>query len=191
VFKIGCYPFQPGFLEASAALVGQTLRRAQIENPETPLRILFSAHGLPESIIRSGDPYQWQCEQTAKKIAEYMDIPGLDWQACYQSRVGPMKWIGPSTDQALETAAKDRVGVIIYPHAFVSEHVETLVEIEEEYRHAAEKLGVPCFYRVPTVGTDPVFIAGLAELVEENLNSGFSPPGCPAEFKDCCQRAVA
>lgn len=146
-------------------------------------RILFSAHGLPEKIIKAGDPYQWQCENTARKIVEKLAIEGLDWQICYQSRVGPLKWIGPSTDEAIKKAGEDGVPVLIYPHAFVSEHVETLVEIDEEYRQEAQKYGVPLFEKIDTVGTHTDFIAGLAALVtgrgQERL--------CPQGYTSCCR----
>jgi ferrochelatase len=129
--------------------------------------VLFSAHGLPERMIKAGDPYQGQVEQTAKAIADI--IGGLDWSVCYQSRVGPLKWIGPSTDAEIARAAADKVSVVLYPLSFVSEHSETLVELDIEYRHLAEKVGVPIYVRVPTVGTHPLFIAGLARLVRDAL----------------------
>ena len=105
--------------------------------PEVPLRILFSAHGLPESIVRRGDPYQWQVEQTVAAVVAQLDIPDLDHAICYQSRVTPQKWIGPSTEAELERAAHDRVAVLVCPIAFVSEHSETLVELDVEYREEA------------------------------------------------------
>ena len=155
--------------------------------------MLLSAHGLPEKIIEAGDPYQWQCEQSAKKIADATAIENLDWQICYQSRVGPLKWIGPSTEEALQKAADDKVGVVILPHAFTQEHVETLVEIEIEYRELAEKMGLNDFYRVPTVGTSAAFIEGLCDQVLKHkgklkTTSFTSEPICPSNFKDCCMR---
>ena len=84
---------------------------------------------------------------------------------CYQSRVGPLAWTGPSVEEELRRAGHDRVGVIVVPVSFVSEHSETLVELDREYRHVAERNGVPSYRRVPMVGTDPKFIAALAELV--------------------------
>lgn len=157
--SIGSYPTEPGFIAASVDLLKQGLAEAG----DGPKRVLFSAHGLPERVIKAGDPYQTQVEQTAKAIADA--IGGLDWSVCYQSRVGPLKWIGPSTDQEIERAGADKVGVVLYPLSFVSEHSETLVELDIEYRHLAEKAGVACYVRVPTVGTHPKFIAGLATLV--------------------------
>ena len=157
------YPVEPGFIAASVALVKEGLDQAG----DGPKRVLFSAHGLPERVIKAGDPYQGQVEQSAKAIANA--IGGLDWSVCYQSRVGPLKWIGPSTDAEIARAGVDRVSVVLYPLSFVSEHSETLVELDIEYRHLAEKAGVPAYIRVPTVGTHPLFIAGLARLVRDAL----------------------
>lgn len=186
-----CYPFQSGFVGASADLINHAWQKAAKSGHK--MRLLFSAHGLPEKIIEKGDPYQWQCEESARKIAAATGIEDLDWQICYQSRVGPLQWIKPSTDEALEKAAADGVGVLVYPHAFVSEHVETLVEIEDEYRGKAEELGIPYFDRVPTVSTHPKFIVGLKELVlqmagQSGIVSFEGGPICPAGAKRCCQR---
>jgi ferrochelatase len=188
--KICCYPFDDGFVKASCENIRQAYDNFVAQHNLAP-RLLFSAHGLPEKIIRDGDSYQWACEESARLMAERLDIQGLDWSICYQSRVGPLKWIGPSTEEALEKAAHDQVPVLIYPHAFVSEHVETLVEIEEEYREVAHELGVPGFARVPTVSTHPAFIAGLANLVRQQIDAGAFPNErnirvCPMEFSECC-----
>jgi len=158
------------------------LIRAALENAPEGTRVLFSAHGLPEKIIRQGDPYQQQCGKTVDAIVQKLGIK--DWQICYQSRVGRLKWIGPSVEEALKKAAADKVGVVIYPLAFVSEHVETLVEIDIEYRKMAARLRVPYFEKVPTVGTHPEFIAGLKNLV-------LSPKcghTCEGRFSGCYQK---
>ncbi len=189
-----CYPSNAGFINASAALVKRYYTGARVDAESAghkPPRVLFSAHGLPEDIIKKGDPYQWQCEKTASLIARAMQVPDMDWQICYQSRVGPKKWIGPSTDEALHKAAEDKVPVVIYPHAFVSEHVETLVEIEEEYRELAHKIGVPAFTRVPTVSTDETFIGALAAMVRSRVGingvaSDLMARVCPSGFTRCC-----
>ena len=162
--KIESYFVDEGFITASAKNIRAVYDKA-LKQSSIPLRILFSAHGLPEKIIKAGDPYQLQCEQTAAAIVKKLNIPNLDWQSCYQSRVGRLKWIAPSTKDALKKAAQDNVSVIIYPHAFTQEHVETLVEIEIEYRELAKTLGVSNFYRVRTVGTDLDFIKGLSAQV--------------------------
>lgn len=188
-----CYPKNEGYVEASAENVKAIYEQAVKDGHKSP-RILFSAHGLPENVITDGDPYQWQCEQSAEQIVKALKIKNLDWQVCYQSRVGPMKWIGPSTEEALEKAAQDQKAVVVYPHAFTQEHVETLAEIELEYRHMAEKMDVPGFYRVPTVSTHPDFIQGLADLVLNRVDqTGVQADGgaciCPEQFNRCCMRA--
>ena len=159
-----CYPDDPGFIAASVDLVKQGLAEAG----GGPVRVLFSAHGLPEKVIKRGDPYQVQVERTAAAIAGA--ISGLDWSVCYQSRVGPLKWIGPSTDAEIRRAGADKRAVVLYPLAFVSEHSETLVELDIDYRRLADESGVPVYKRVPTVGTHPKFIAGLADRVRAVLS---------------------
>ncbi|WP_395709187.1 ferrochelatase [Reyranella sp.] len=157
--SIDSYPVEPGFIAASVELLQQGVAQAGRQ----PTRVLFSAHGLPERVIKAGDPYQSQVEQTAKAIADTMNL--VDWSVCYQSRVGPLKWIGPSTDAEIARAGSDKRGVVLYPLSFVSEHSETLVELDIEYRHLATQKGVTTYIRVPTVGTHPLFIGGLANLV--------------------------
>jgi len=159
-----CYPTAAGFISAIADLIAPALTGAALYGKP---RLLLSAHGLPETVVKGGDPYQFQCEQTAHAVVEALGIPDLDWTVCYQSRVGPMKWIGPSTDESIRKAGQDKVPVVIAPIAFVSEHSETLVEIEIEYRKLAQDVGVPYFVRVPTVSAAPAFIAELARLVEQ------------------------
>jgi len=159
-----CYPDEAGFVAASVDLVKQGLAEAGAR----PTRVLFSAHGLPEKVIRAGDPYQTQVERTAKVIAD--QIGGLDWSVCYQSRVGPLKWIGPSTDAEVRRAGQDGKAIVLYPLAFVSEHSETLVELDIDYRRLAGECGVPAYVRVPAVGTHPLFIAGLADRVRAILS---------------------
>jgi len=160
---IESYPTDPGFIAASVDLVRQGLAEAGAAKA----RVLFSAHGLPEKIVKAGDPYQGHVEQTAKAIADA--IGGLDCTVCYQSRVGPLKWIGPPTEQEIERAGRDGVNVVLYPLSFVSEHSETLVELDMDYRELAAQAGVPNYVRVPTVGTHPKFIDGLARLVRNAL----------------------
>lgn len=161
-----CYPTDAGFISGCAELIQPAYEKAQAYGRP---RVLFSAHGLPEKIVRSGDPYQWQCERTSEAIVDALGIPDLDWASCYQSRVGPLKWIGPSTDEEVDRAAGDGVPLLVVPIAFVSEHSETLVEIGMQYREQAEAGGVPFFASVPTVGTVEPFVDGLAGLVRDAL----------------------
>lgn len=189
-----CYPKNKGFISASAKNIKEQIRAAKKDGYED-IRILFSAHGLPEDIIKSGDPYQWQCEDSAKRIFKEIGLKNdkVDWSICYQSRVGPKKWIGPSLDQELERAAKDNKAVVIYPHAFTQEHVETLVELDIEYKEAAEEMGLHGYYRAKTVGDHADFIKGMASLVKKHVKKkGIRAEGdrciCPTEFSRCCMR---
>lgn len=108
---ICCYPENSGFVEASVENIVSVYKQAQADGHEAP-RVLFSAHGLPEKVIKGGDPYQWQCEQSARAMTEKvrgaLSIEALDWQICYQSRVGPLTWIGPSVEEALERRRRTR-----------------------------------------------------------------------------------
>jgi ferrochelatase len=189
VQAICCYPGEAGFITAAAALVREAYEPAAASGPT---RVLFSAHGLPEKVVRSGDPYPWQVERTARAIVERLAIPGLDWRVCYQSRVGPLKWIGPSTDSEVSRAGEEGKAVVLFPIAFVSEHSETLVELDIEYHELAHRAGVRAWCRVPTVGTHPAFIGGLADLVlqalahpAEQICNDRTLPACPAQFASC------
>ena len=160
--RLCCYPDSEGFVAAAADLIHQTFTRAK---PGVDYRLLLSAHGLPKRPIAKGDPYQWQVERTAAAIVDRLGIRNLDWQVCYQSRVGPLEWIGPATDAEIRRAGMEGKGVAIAPIAFVSEHSETLVELDLEYAHLALNAGVKDYLRVPTVSAHPKFIEALAELV--------------------------
>jgi ferrochelatase len=160
--EIRSYPEAAGFVDALAAEIGGALDAAGAG--ADPVRVLFSAHGLPLKIVRAGDPYPQEVERTAAAVVRALGRPGLDWLVCYQSRVGPLAWLGPSIDEALRAAARDGAAVVVAPISFVSEHSETLVELDRDYRRLAERCGVSAYYRVPTVGTDPRFIAALAAL---------------------------
>ena len=189
---ICCYPADPGLIRGQAALIGPAF--AEVKNYGRP-RILFSAHGLPKKIVARGDPYPWQIEQTVQAIVEILDSPpdrpDFDWAVCYQSRIGPLQWIGPSIDEEILRAAGDRVPLVVVPVAFVSEHSETLVELDIQYRDLAHELKVPHYVRVPALGVQEDFIGGLAGLVEavlgnkEALCSAEGTRLCPARYGKC------
>jgi ferrochelatase len=154
------------------------------------VRLLFSAHGVPVRTAEGGDPYPWQIEAMCAAVARRLG-EGWDWRVCYQSRVGPMKWLGPSTPEAIAAAARDGVGVLIDPVSFVSEHIETLVELDRDYALLAAKAGIACYLRAPTVGVAPAFIDGVAGAVERALmHPGTYPDGaaCPAAYSRCAMR---
>jgi len=182
---ICCYFEDEPFVAAHAALIERTWSEA---GSPAGVRLLFSAHGLPERISGRGDPYRWQVEQSCRAIAERLGaLP--DWQVCYQSRVGPLKWIGPSTIEAIELAAADGLGVVVCPVAFVSEHIETLVELDRDYAEVAERVGAHPYVRIPALGREAMFIEGLAGLVQSALARppGVAPAGraCPDAFGRC------
>ncbi len=187
-----CYPAEAGFVGAIADRLRAALDGHRGKRP----RILFSAHGLPKKVIERGDPYQWQVEQTAAAVVKALGRPVADWVVCYQSRVGPLEWIGPSTDAEIRRAGADGVPVIVAPIAFVSEHSETLVELDIEYRHLAEANNVPGYVRVATVAAHAAFIDGLARVAEAALDgdAAIAPDGgkrlCPAAFGRCALKAA-
>lgn len=185
-----CYPAATGWVEAQAQAIGEKLDEAVGQ----PVRVLFSAHGIPEKLVTGkGDPYQEQIETTVAAVVAAIEARRgpIDHAICYQSRVGPMKWLGPSTPEAIETAAKDGVGVVVTPIAFVSEHIETLVELDIEYSELAHEKGASPYLRAPAVGIEPLFIDGLADAAVGALSHrGVAPfgQGCKADWKACPHR---
>lgn len=184
-----CYATDPAYVAATAALVRAAYDDAIAKLAgSAPLRVLFSAHGLPEKIVQAGDPYQQQIEQTTAAVLHELGLPDLDWVICYQSRATPVKWIDPSTDQEIERAGRDGVAVLVVPIAFVSDHSETLVELDIEYRHLAEKSGVRGYFRAPVQNADPGFIKALAGIVRRAVDAGPGLCGgkeCSADRKYC------
>jgi ferrochelatase len=182
-----CWYANGGLVEAHAEAILKTWNDAG----RPRVRLLFSAHGVPERTVEAGDPYQWQVERTCEAIAARLG-DGWDWKICYQSRVGPLRWLQPYTLESLAEAGRDGVGVLIDPVAFVSEHIETLVELDIDYREQATALGVPVYLRAPAVGTAAPFIGGLADAVERAL-SGLAMTTdsvrCPRSFGRCAQQA--
>jgi ferrochelatase len=185
-----CYPREQGFIAAMALRSKPKIDEARRTAPGK-LRVLFSAHGLPKRVIARGDPYQWQVEQSAAAIAKQLNLSDDEWVVCYQSRVGPLQWIGPSTDEEITRAGADGVAVVVVPLSFVSEHSETLVELDIEYGKLAKDAGVTTYLRVPTVDDEASFIDGLARLVnatttvEAPCMSGEGGRICPADWKQC------
>ena len=182
---ICCYPTDKNFVEAHK---NEIIKK--IDNLKN-FKLIFSAHGLPEKNIKKGDPYQWQVEQSVDKIVEALNIKELDWILSYQSRVGPLKWIGPSTEDIIVENSKLGKHIVLVPIAFVSEHSETLVELDIEYKELADKNGCKNYSRVPALGTNENYIKAMANLIinknNYNFNGEISPPKvqCPNQFKKC------
>jgi len=165
---IRCYPCEKGLIEALVQLIKPALDTVSAMGRRP--RLLLTAHGLPVKIVRSGDPYPSQVERTAAAVVDALAEPELDWRVCYQSRVGPLRWIGPATDEEIGRAGREGTPLVVAPISFVSEHSETLVELDLDYRRLAEASGVPAYHRVATVSVEPPFIGSLALLVERALS---------------------
>jgi len=182
---ICCYPTDENFIEAHKE---EILKK--IENLKN-FKLIFSAHGLPEKNIRKGDPYQWQVEQSVNEIVKSLNIKNLDWILSYQSRVGPLKWIGPSTEDIIIENSKSGKHIVLVPVAFVSEHSETLVELDIEYKELADKNGCKNYLRVPALGTNNNYIKAMSNLIinkhDYKFNGELFPPKkqCPIQFKKC------
>ncbi len=194
VHAVCCYPEETGLIEAHARAIQATHRAL---GQPGPLRVLFSAHGLPQKVVDGGDPYQDQIERTARAVVARLGhawAPAWDWRICYQSRVGPMQWLGPSTPEAIAEAVADGRGVLVVPIAFVSEHVETLVELDHDYAKLARGLNIAFYLRAPAIGVDVAFIEGLAETVVSALGrQGLNPQAtaCPGRFGRCPYKGEA
>ena len=182
---ICCYPTELDFIDAHIDEIKNKIKAFD------GYKLIFSAHGLPEKNIKRGDPYQWQVEQSVKKIVEKINYEDLDWILSYQSRVGPLKWIGPSTEDVIIENSKLGKKIILVPIAFVSEHSETLVELDIEYKELADKNGCVEYVRIPALGVNTNFINALSNLIINKEKNKFSenlfPPKtqCPNNFTKC------
>lgn len=159
--RICCYPLESGVVGYFVDEIQRALKEHDLSNT----RVLFTAHGLPEKIIKAGDPYSRQVVETAAAIKAQLPKE-LDTLVCYQSRVGPVKWIDPYTDDEIERAGKEGKELIVVPLSFVSEHSETLVELDIEYKELADEQGVKKYTRIFTPQHNPRFIEGLARLLK-------------------------
>lgn len=160
---------QPGYLQAMAQLIAQELDG--FSNPDA-VHVFFSAHGVPKSYVEeAGDPYQQEIEECTALIMQTLNRPN-SYTLAYQSRVGPVEWLQPYTEDAIQELGKQGVqDMVVVPISFVSEHIETLQEIDMEYREVAESVGIHNFRRVPALNTHAQFIDGMADLTIEALNS--------------------
>ena len=172
LFEISSYPGHPRYLESSASTLRDAIARVKPENRDR-LLVVFSAHGLPMSHVRKGDPYPAEIETSARGTAERAGVK--DFQVTYQSRVGPARWLGPDTSQWLEQNARGRA-VVTHPIAFVSEHLETLYDMDILAAEAARKGGAIEYHRAAAVGVHPEFMGALADLVRSTLASAVPAP---------------
>lgn len=190
VKSVCCYYNESNFIKAHLAKIISLYDH--IKNKHEKFRILFSAHGLPKSVIDKGDSYQWQVEKTVEAIMKKLSI---DHIICYQSKVGPMKWLEPTTETEIKKAAEEGFAVIIVPIAFVSEHSETLYELDIQYKELADKIGLKGYYRTEALGIDEVFIESLTQISlklsnlkvkdENAVISSNLKRVCPKQFCGC------
>lgn len=184
-----CYPTETNFIKAHSNLIQKTISEGNVKD-SSKLRLLFSAHGLPQKIVDAGDPYVEHVTATVNAVMK--NFENLDSVICYQSKVGRLQWTSPSLDDEIKRVALDKKIPVIIPIAFVSEHSETLVELDIEYREIAEELGIEKYLRVPALNSHPDFIHGLTEITlaasksdEKFLSNGRKERFCPKKFKFC------
>jgi ferrochelatase len=161
-----------GYLDASAAALRETLAKVPPELRDRAL-VVFSAHGLPMSQVRKGDPYPGYIEHSSRETARRAGA--AEHQVTYQSRVGPTRWLGPDTVEFLRASSRGRA-VVTVPIAFVSEHLETLYDLDILAKEAAEQGGAALYLRVPALGVRPDFVAALADVVRRGIAQ---QPGFP------------
>jgi ferrochelatase len=172
------WPTHPGFIKAMAKTVKDGLEQFAEEDRDEVL-LLFSAHSLPLSIIDRGDPYP---QEVGASVHEVLKESGLknEFLLSYQSEVGPVRWLGPSTEQVIkELGAKGKRRVLVVGIAFTSDHIETLSEIDMEYGHLAETVGITEFKRAPAFNGEPLFQDALAQIVLDHLKAG---EACSTQF---------
>ena len=178
-----CYPTEKDFILSYASLIKEKIDTNNLDK----ITLIFSAHGLPENKIKQGDPYQWQVEQTVNELIKKLSINNLNYILSYQSRVGPLKWIGPSTETVIKEEAQKNKIIVVVPVAFVSEHSETLVELDIEYKKLAIENGSKDYIRVPAVTANLDFINSLKSsiLLASSGDRFTSSIRCLEKFKKC------
>jgi ferrochelatase len=155
--------------------VDSVVRRIEEQLPHFPdsasVHLLFSAHSIPVSYVERGDPYQRQTEETVRLVLDRLGRP-LEHTLAYQSKVGPVKWLEPPTDKMIGELGRRGIDqVLAIPISFVSDHIETLYEIDIMYQDLAREAGITHFRRTEALGLDPSFVEALADIVEARLTS--------------------
>lgn len=190
-----CYPIQEDFIKSHALLIKKALNKNGQKNLKD-VRFLFSAHGLPQKIIDKGDPYAFQVQQTITKVvdqlAKLLKVPRseIDDQICFQSKVGPLKWTSPSLDNELKRAAIDKKIPVITPIAFVSDHSETLVELDIEYQEMAQELGITKYIRVDSLNSDGHYIKSLSKICQDIVKNKDSEIFCASNKNRLCPKKM-
>ena len=162
----------PTYIKAFVDLIRRELNK--FRNPGE-VQVLFSAHSIPEKYVQEGDPYLDQTRETVELIAEGLGRRN-PYRLSFQSKIGPVKWLAPSTNDVIVELGKQGIQeVLVVPVSFVSEHIETLYELDILYKKVASDAGIGDFKRVPALDCDPTFILALREIVETALGEDRSP----------------
>jgi protoporphyrin/coproporphyrin ferrochelatase len=170
VRHIDCYPDNRLYIDALSATVRAAWEQIPAERRARAV-ILFSAHGLPQRFIDEGDPYVEHIDATRFGVLERLNLPNRQLLA-FQSRTGPVKWIGPGTEEVLAELGDSGVtDVLVVPLSFVSDHIETLYEVDMLFADAARAAGITGYYRPAALNTHPLFIEALAALVHDALGT--------------------
>jgi ferrochelatase len=165
-YSILSYETNSGFIGAYRELLANIYEEAS--HLGKPI-VLFSAHGIPLNRIKMGDPYERQVNDSVRKVITEMPYTDIEYEVCYQSKVGPLKWLAPATCELIEKYSKEKRVIIVLPISFVSEHSETLVELDIQYKELALKHGAKAYFRVPTVGIHLLYIKSLKDLTNSVL----------------------
>ncbi|HKB70924.1 MAG TPA: ferrochelatase [Thermoanaerobaculia bacterium] len=166
LIEAGSFPADPGFVESHAVLIRRELARFPDPSPAATF-ILFSAHSIPKKLVtEANDPYEREIGQTVAAIGSALD-PGSRTGLAYQSKLGPVEWLGPQTIEVLgELGRKGEKQVLVVPIAFVTDHIETLYEIDQLFARAAAAAGIACFRRTPGLNAHPAFLEALASMID-------------------------
>ncbi len=195
LYVVPAWPAFPPYIQALSETVLKAVER--LPDTHNPVDILFSAHGIPEKRIRQGDPYQADTETTVRLVGNWLtkNLPhrALRFHLSYQSRVGPLKWLGPETKETIATLADSHktVNLVLVPVSFVSDHQETLYEMDITYRDLAKECRILHFERAPALNVQTSFIDALRHLVEESLADGcFDCARCRCDCGVCPKETI-
>jgi ferrochelatase len=189
--KICCYYDFERFIDSHIENIRKEFDKIQ---DFSKVILLFSAHSIPEKFVNDGDPYQLQTESSVKEIMKKLNINGLEYKITYQSKVGRMKWLSPSTDQEIIAASKDKKEIYIVPISFVSEHSETLVELDIDYKKLAEENGAAKYFRFSTLSASKQYINSLFQMIQKVVaekERGFTAIGTECGSKFCGEKSLS
>ena len=185
------WPVHDGFIAAMTATVREGLLGFPADDRDKVV-LLFSAHSLPLSIVNRGDPYPQEIGASVQRVMEGLGF-SHPYLLAYQSEVGPVKWLGPSTERVIRLLGEGgRKHVLVVPIAFTSDHIETLSELDREYGHLAEQVGITFYRRTPALNVRPDFLDALADIAHRHLAAGLPfgsqyPLRCPGCTNPACR----